>query len=140
MDVVSLTAEVANFGTFSSFPQATPKLVGPFPEKVIDVDGGYSFSLALTESGKIYSWYVILFYFRFVTFFSIHLSLLICSIFSVLYFFISFFINLFFCISYVVTVLSDSLGGSTKRDNSACRTASIRRIQCCSHTWRTSRL
>jgi len=56
-EVTYLSPEVANFGAFVSkddlFPLQVPGLEH---EKIISVSAGYSFSLAVAESGHLYSW------------------------------------------------------------------------------------
>eukprot|EP01130_Rhizamoeba_saxonica_P017931 TRINITY_DN8833_c0_g1_i2.p1 TRINITY_DN8833_c0_g1~~TRINITY_DN8833_c0_g1_i2.p1 ORF type:complete len:580 (-),score=122.04 TRINITY_DN8833_c0_g1_i2:587-2326(-) len=54
-DVV--TSDITNFGTFEAFLEKKPTLIQKLlGEKIISASAGYSFSLVLTEDGRLFSW------------------------------------------------------------------------------------
>lgn len=50
-------SRLQNFGAFTPYRQPLPELVSALNKvKVIEVAAGYSFSLAVTSTGEVYSW------------------------------------------------------------------------------------
>lgn len=50
-------SRLQNFGAFTPYVQPVPELVTSLQNvKVVEVAAGYSFSLAVTSSGQVYSW------------------------------------------------------------------------------------
>lgn len=46
-----------NFGAFTPYIQPVPELVSTFQNvRIVEVAAGYSFSLAVTANGEVYSW------------------------------------------------------------------------------------